>query len=392
MFWRNLGAGLEAEGHKVLKINFSSADWLFWMRRGAINFKRPFSQWESWLRAFLTREGVTDVLYYADQLPYHVTARNLAKELGVKAYAIEFGYLRPDWLTMEEEAMGAGSKFPRNPETLRQLAKPMPDPDTELRFSHPFSTEAFFEVTYNLVQTLGRPFYPFYYSDEYYWPIMDYVYWLRELAREPRYKREVIAAAEAIGDAPYNLVAMQLQPDYQIRGSSPYTHLREFLSEVITSFAANAPHDRHLLIKLHPFDNGMENWAQHARELAQGLDLKDRVHVIRGGELSGLLKASSGAVYVNSTVGLHAIQYHVPSIALGHAIFDVPGLTHQRGLDTFWTNPDPVDAEFVPVYLRALSRIQIKGSFFAKDGQDHAIREIAKRLIRQKDREASRSV
>lgn len=378
LFWRNLAKGLEAQGHRVLKVNFSTADWLFWARPGAVNFKSRFSKWEPWLEDYLQNRGVTDIFYYADQLPYHVTAKDLAKKLGLNSWAIEFGYLRPDWLTMEPEAMGAGSTFSRDPEVLRQIAADLPEPDTEVRFPHAFGQEAFFEVSFNLIQTFGRPFFPFYRSDEYYWPVFDYLYWLRELAREPGYKRGVVKAAEAIGAAPYNLVAMQLQPDYQIRGSSPYDHLSEFLDQVISSFKAHAPPERHLLIKLHPFDNGMENWPRWIDKLAGGV--RERVHLIRGGNLGDLLRGSSGAIYVNSTVGLHAIQYHVPSIALGSAVFDVPGLTHQRGLDSFWGDPDPVDARFVETYLRALSSIQIKGSFFSKEGQDSAIREIAARF------------
>jgi len=362
LFWRNLAAGLEAEGHRVLKVNFSAADWAFWQRPGAINFKGAYESWRPWLSEFLDREGVTDILYYADQLPYHRTARRLARGKGIASWAVEFGYLRPDWLTLEPEAMGAGSKFPRDQASLRKIADGRADPDLETSFPHAFWQEAVGEVSYNLLQTAGRPFYPLYQSDEYYSPIMDYLYWLRELARERRYKRQVAEAELAIGEAPFNLVAMQLQPDYQIRRSSHYNHLSEFLDEVISSFRSYAPSDRHLWV----------------HRLTRGV--RDRVHLIRGGNLGAYLRNSKGAIYVNSTVGLHAIQGHVPSIAMGHAVFDVEGLTHQRGLDSFWMDPDPVDPDFVPVYLRALATIQIKGSFFSADGQKHAIAEICERF------------
>lgn len=378
LFWRKLAAGLEAEGHRVLKVNFSAADWLFWQRPGAINFKKPYAKWRPWLSEFLDREGVTDILYYADQLPYHRTARRLARAKGIASWAVEFGYLRPDWLTLEPEAMGAGSKFPRDPAILRQIAENRADPDLETSFPHAFWQEALGEVSYNLVQTAGRPFFPLYQSDEYYSPVMDYLYWLRELMRERRYKRQVGEAEIKIGESPFNLVAMQLQPDYQIRRSSQYNHLSEFLDEVISSFRSYAPSDRHLLIKLHPFDNGMENWPFWIHRLTRGV--RERVHLIRGGNLGVYLRNSKGAIYVNSTVGLHAVQQHVPSIAMGHAVFDVPGLTHQGGLDSFWTDPEPVDQAFVPIYLRALSTIQIKGSFFSNEGQNHAIAEICERF------------
>ena len=113
---------------------------------------------------------------------------------------------------------------------------------------------------------------------------------------------------------------------------------------------------------------------------AKKFGLIDRVWLIKGGNLTQLIKGSNGVLIANSTVGLHSIAAGVPTIALGSALFDVPSLTHQSGLDGFWNNPEIPDKEFFKAYRRALSAIQVKGSFYNRAGQDAAVSEMVARL------------
>jgi capsular polysaccharide export protein len=89
---------------------------------------------------------------------------------------------------------------------------------------------------------------------------------------------------------------------------------------------------------------------------------------------------SEGVVLVNSTVGLHALRLGIPVCALGEAIYNVPGLIHDGGLDLFWTDPKQVDIALFEALERALTTIQVKGSFFDIKGRQRAIAEIATRL------------
>ena len=381
-FWGQLYDGLTADGHRVLKVHFCLADWVFWGRRPGQSYRGRYSGWRDWIARFLEREQVTDVLYYADRLPYHVDALDAAKSLGVRCWAIEFGYLRPDWITMEPDAMGANSRFPKERSAIEALAADTKPPDMTVRFPHGFATEAFNEVSFHLLQAFGRPFYPLYNSDKVYWPLLDYGSWLGELAYDRRRKREAAALeAEVVkGDIRFNLVAMQIQADYQIRSSSPYKHISEFLAEVFASFARSAPPSRHLVVKLHPLDNGLERWFTRIPKLAREAGILERVHIVKGGDLSVFLKRSKGVVLINSTVGLHAMRIGVPTYAAGSAVFDLPGLTHQGGLDAFWREPEPVDEPYFRTFVRALASIQIKGSFYNPQGRETAIREICRRL------------
>ena len=384
-FWSCLRDTLVARGASVQKVHFCLGDLLYWHRPGATSFSGRFADWDDWLTDYIERNAITDIVYYADRFPYHVRAREIGEKLGLGCWCIEFGYLRPDWLTLERGGMGRYSTFDRTPEALEEMAKHGVRPDSRPQFPYGFSDEAINEVSFNLANVFGRPLFPRFNSDRVYWPILDYLSWLPKLALARWTERRAQAIEEELltSGAEFNLVVMQLETDYQIRDSSDYRSLDEFLTEVCSSFARFAPGDRHLLIKLHPLDSGLERWFSRCRKVMRQHGLTERAYVIRGGNLQKLLMGSRGAITVNSTVGLHAVRAGVPAIACGDAVYDVPGLTHQDGLDTFWTQAAPVDEESLDQFLKAISTIQVRGSFFHKDGRKAAAEEMAQRLLRE---------
>ena len=58
---------------------------------------------------------------------------------------------------------------------------------------------------------------------------------------------------------------------------------------------------------------------------------------------------------INSTVGMHAINRLRPIKVLGLAMFDIPGLTHQGSLDSFWSTPELPDPELRDSFIRLLA-------------------------------------
>ncbi len=388
-FCVRLGDALKAEGHGVRKIRLSGQDMLFWPRWGADSYRGGFARWRVWLNDYVKHHGVTDIIYYADRHPYHVEALSVARSRGIRAWAVEFGYLRPDWLTLEPEAMGAFSRFPKDPKVIRKLgvaAGPMSVDEHEATFGHSFLEEAVFDIARNVAHTIFMPFYPLYKSDAPFSMVEDYFYWIRNLLTTDNAEArasKIQAQCEEDG-ADYNLLAMQLAHDYQIRASTHYDHLIDMVEEVFASFQANAPKTRKLIIKQHPLDNGYQNWPRRIGALKEKYDLVHQVRMIRGGDLGSLIRNSKGVVLANSTVGLHAVRAGVPTIALGEAVYDIAGITHQGGLDSFWTAPEPVDGRLERMLVRAMAaEIQVHGSFYDKAGQKLAIREIVERLTRK---------
>lgn len=384
-FWLQLADALKAEGCRVLKVRLSGQDILYWPRFGARSYRGRKSGWKPWLEKYLAEEGVTDVIYYADRHPWNVDALAAAKAAGIRAWTMEFGYLRPFWLTLEPEAMGAFSRFPKDPDVIRRLGAPGDDDPLaeDERYPSGFLDEALADIGMFAPTITGWSLYPHYRLDLPYTIFTHYAYWIKTLFTEKRDERHALKVqeqAEAPG-ADYTLFAMQLAQDYQIRASSPYDDYADMIAEILDSMASAAPPERRLIVKMHPLDSDYLGWKRRVPEMARARGLGDRVEIIRGGDLGTLIRHSKGAVMANSTVGLHCLREGVPVKALGSAIYDIPGLTHQGPLDTFWSAPEPVDRSLEADFVRALAReIQVKGSFFHKDGRKRAVRETVERL------------
>lgn len=384
-FWPELARAFETAGHETRRILFSTADLAFWRRRGAHHYRGAFSGWRAHIRAYLQREGVDAVVYYADRLPYHVVAAEEADALGIPAYAIEFGYLRPDWLTLERRGMGAFSHFPDTPDAVRAIAARLEaEPAMDARFTHSFLREASLDISFNLINALAAFPYPLYRMDKPYHPLLDYPGWIPRLLRsnaEAEEAERVTKRCEA-RDFRYALVALQLQSDYQIRDNAAYSGLGEMIEEIVGSFARHAARERRLIFKLHPLDNGLEDWPETVRSAARRHGVSRRAAVIDGGRLDALIRHADGVVVANSTVGLHAIRAGTPVLALGEAVFSMPGLTHQGPLGTFWEAPEPVDESLASDFIKAIAgTIQVKGSFYDPEGRRLAQAEIVRRIV-----------
>lgn len=383
-FWYELADAFEQAGARTLRVNLCSADWLFWRRKGAINYRGSRKNWPAFLRELIRREGITDVIYFSDRFPYHAIAQQVADELGIRSLALEFGYLRPGWLTLERGGMGVWSHFPDDPAAIRAVAARCGPQPTEGFEAHKTSTELTFEVLFNLVNEYFMIYFPFYRSGRVGLATFEYLSGLRHTLRRRFHQKatEAALAAYYAGAHPFNLVPLQLQTDYQIRENTDYKDQKIFLKEIIRSFASEAPPSRHLLIKLHPLDSGQIPWARIAKDLAREFGVAERVFCFDGGNLSLLIEKSSGILVSNSTVGLMSIRALKPTIALGDALYNMPGLTHQESLDAFWKSPAAVDPEFRDAFVTALAgTIQVRGSVYDKPGRVEACAAIVRRVL-----------
>jgi capsular polysaccharide export protein len=107
----------------------------------------------------------------------------------------------------------------------------------------------------------------------------------------------------------------------------------------------------------------------------------ERVTVLDGGELSQILARSRAVITVNSTVGAQGLANGLPVIALGKAVYDIPGLTFQGELDEFWQMASPPDAELFDAFRRVLAaRCLLPGSFFNEAGLRLAVDAAVERL------------
>ena len=175
---------------------------------------------------------------------------------------------------------------------------------------------------------------------------------------------------------------LQLQTDYQLRSHSPFHRQEDAIRLILRSFAANAAPETHLVVKLHPLDNGLVDWKAYVARFSASSSLSDRVHFIDGGNLEQLIVASQGMVTVNSTAAFSALQAGRPVKALGTAVYDIAGLTDQGALDRFWLDPALPSAELRDAFFRLLAAsVQVRGNFCSKAGAQAAAARIAERLL-----------
>ena len=67
-----------------------------------------------------------------------------------------------------------------------------------------------------------------------------------------------------------------------------------------------------------------------------------------------MLESARGLVCVNSTSATLALARGIAVCTIGEALYDMPGLTHQEHLDTFWANPTPPEPGVYQAFRRVL--------------------------------------
>jgi capsule polysaccharide modification protein KpsS len=161
----------------------------------------------------------------------------------------------------------------------------------------------------------------------------------------------------------YFFAPLQVHCDSQV-GHSRFASVSEFIREIAETFAASAPAETHLVFKHHPHDRAYTDYRALISELAAEHRLGDRLIYVHDLHLPTILRNARGTIAMNSTVGISSLLHDTPVIALGDAIYDIPGVTHQGSLGDFLVDPGEVDGELFEAF-RAWVRhtTQINGSF-----------------------------
>ncbi|SCX27205.1 Capsule polysaccharide biosynthesis protein [Agrobacterium sp. DSM 25558] len=375
---------LEDAGHTCLRVNLNVGDWLFWRRRGGLNYRGRFSDWPAYIEKLLASRYVTDLVLLGEERPYHRIAVDLAKSKDIAVTVIEMGYLRPDWITVERDGMSSNSRFPNDPERIRVAAASLVMPSMEPMYKQSFLMEALLDLSYNLPNVFLGLLFPHYRRHALFHPLAEYAGWIIRLSKANRCRKKADAAIGAIqrSGQPFFVYPLQLETDYQLRAHSPYHRQAEAIEEVLNSFARHSSPEVELVIKLHPLDNGLIDWRDKIEILAGSMGVKERVHFIDGGDLNMLSHQCSGMVTVNSTAVLNGLRLGVPVKVLGCAIYDLPGMTHQSDLQNFWSTPQKPDSALTASFIKLLAHaVHVRGNFYSRAGTNAAAKDIAQKLV-----------
>jgi capsular polysaccharide export protein len=384
-FSRELARGLRGQGARCSRVILNAGDLLDWGLRDGFAFFGGAETWTEWLRALLKREGVSDLITYGDSSAYTIAAITLGRELGINVHVLEQGYFRPDWVTLEREGVNANSRLPRNPDWYWARESETEEARDEA-VGRAMPEAVLWIVRYHVAVYLGSVAFFRFRAGYRQSAIRQAIgHAVRHVFRDFLVRGHKMRRLRTMGSpGPVFLVLLQRPGDSQLWRHSQFEKTAAFLEHVVTSFAAHAPKDARLMVRPHPLDPGLESHERTLRRLAEPAGVVGRVAFVDDGKLHEILPAMAGAVCVNSTAGLAAIEFGVPAVVLGKSIYDIPGLTHQGGLDTFWQTPESPDADLYLAFRRVvLATTQVNGAFATRRGRALAAPEICRRLMDQ---------
>jgi capsular polysaccharide export protein len=387
-FFSRVAHQLSTLGAKTTGINLCVGDTLFWRGSNTANYRGRLSDWPSYIANFLDENSITDIILLGEQRSYHKYAIEAAKARGIRVTVTDFGYLRPDWITLEADGMGGLSKFPKDSLTILKLAAQSSKLDSVRRYSDNFSTMAKGDMLYHFGNFFFWWLFPYYqrpYKRNH--PILHYPAIGRRLLFAKRGHRHAERRlSELRGDhVRYFVFPLQLENDFQIVAYSPFSSLEEAIQLVVQSFAEHADADMRLLVKVHPLDPGLKNWRKLIYRLANELGIASRIDYFDGGNLDDIIIGAEGMITINSTAAIRALQLGSPVMTLGDAIYDVAGLTYQGHIDQYWKNAEQPVAALVDAFINAIANtIQIRGVFYSEPGLTAAVTEAVDRLYQGK--------
>ena len=380
-FFRELAGRLAAQGLGTHRINLSGGDRYDWPGE-ATDFRGRKRDWPLFFNDFTREHGITDVVLFGDCRPMHQTALRLAQLRGIHIHVFEEGYIRPNWLTLERDGVNGHSPMERDPDMIVSMAQWLPQVPQLPPITADFRRRARDGYWHYHHVVTGCLRFPFHRSHRQGSIVLDGIGWLLKLARAQRRERRAEQIIAALAGRKYVLFPLQLTGDYQIRAQSPFGTMRVAVEYVLESFARFAPEDVVLLTKEHPLDSGFLNWRRMIDRAARKLGVADRVRHIDGGDLDSLVGSSIGMVCVNSTSGTLALEAGVPVIALGDAVYNLRDITHQGGLDQFWTSPQAPDPRTWDALKRVLHvKCLVRGGLASQSGVEILVQGSVERLL-----------
>jgi len=387
-FFSRVAQQLSALGCGVTGINLCVGDSLFWRGANTLDYRGKPADWPDYIADVLERNRVTDILLLGEQRSYHQQAIAAAKARNIRVIVIDFGYLRPDWITFELDGMSGNSKFPKEAEAILALAQGMPKVDLEKRYADSFFKMAIGDMLYHFANLFFGWLFPHYrrpYKRDHpflHYPAIGKRLLFAKCGHRQAMQRLAVLQAEKVR---YFLFPLQLENDFQIIAYSPFNSFDEAIQLILNSFANHADADTRLLIKVHPLEPGLKNWRKLIYRWGEALGISRRLDFFDGGNLDEIICSSVGMVTVNSTAGIRALQLGSPVITLGEAIYNISGLTQQSTLDDFWQAPQQPDAKLVDAFIRSMAgTIQIRGVFYNEPGLSAAVNQAVERLYRGK--------
>lgn len=365
-FFSDLAQWLESLGREAVNVVFNGGDRLYSRKREYRLYQQTPDEFPTWLKETWREYDFDTIVCFGDCRPLHQAAKRWAQAKGVRFLAFEEGYLRPHYITLEQNGVNAYSSLPRDAEFYRSLP-PMTMP--EIEHLKPSGWQRVRHATlYYLAGWRYRHDFPKYRHHKSFSPWYEARCWTRAAWRKKLYafrQRNVLQQLQTDLDQRYYLAILQVYNDSQIRNHSPYKDVRDYINEVMHSFARKAPSTEFLVIKHHPMDRGHRLYGPLIRQLGKKYGINNRVIYVHDLPMPELLTHSKAVVTINSTAGISALIHNKPLKVMGRALYDIKGMTYQGHLNQFWTSGFKPDMKlFKQFRLYLLKNTQINAVYY----------------------------
>ncbi|MFK7854346.1 MAG: capsule biosynthesis protein [Granulosicoccus sp.] len=367
-FFSRFGDDLEQQGFTVTKINFNGGDSFFYQRPDAIDYSGDLANWKPWIERLLVNRSIGRIYLFGDCRAYHRIAREVAQRMNIRVFVFEEGYIRPNFITLEEDGVNGHSSMMKEPLLIDTEATDLPD-----EFQQPkrvFHLSALYSMVYYWTAALQQKRFPDYRHHRPFEWFSEGTRWLRSGIRKVLYRakeKKVLDELLPQFTENYFVCPLQVHCDMQVVVHSDYNSIEHFIGEVLSSFRQHAPSNKAIVFKHHPMDRGYTDYSTLFANLVAELGLQGRVFYVHDVCLPTLLRHAQGTVLINSTVGMSSLFHGTPVKPMGKAIYDLPGLTAQESLDEFWECEKKVDRNFFQAFRAYLvQRNQLNGNLYRR--------------------------
>ena len=356
----------EGGAASVRKINFSGGDWAFY-RGDSVNYTGTLNQWPAYLARFLDEHRIDVIVLFGDCRPVHAAALEVAAARGLAYWVFEEGYIRPNYVTFERHGVNGYSGLPTDAAHYAALPATTAPPEQEVGAT--FGLAAKWAMLYYTASTLAKPWF-WYRVHHRSLNMLEGLVWVRSYWRKLQYQAQqapLLSKLSGKWSRKFFLVGLQTAGDSQVLTHSGFRSVVHFIEDVVASFAANAPPDTWLVVKHHPMDRGYHDYTSLLDRLGREFGISARLKYVHDLNLPTLLTHARGVIVINSTVGLSALHHQTPVITLGKAIYNLPGLTFQGGLQRFWNEAasQPPDLALYWKFRNyVVDHTQLNGSFY----------------------------
>ena len=119
-FFCRFATFLMEQGKYVHKINFNAGDAFFYCHKHAVdNYRGRLEDFDKFLAQIVKQHHIEAIVCFNDCRPYHLIAKTLCQTHQLAFFVFEEGYLRPDYITLEEHGINGYSRL--DPILINQL-------------------------------------------------------------------------------------------------------------------------------------------------------------------------------------------------------------------------------------------------------------------------------